>query len=305
MKIYKSCVLALPLALALVVPAAAQSDSQNTPPSNTTTTTTGQATTTTEATVAKEPLQIETKEGFWGKMNPFARKKYVRRQMEPVVGRVNELDHLTAENSKMITDVDARATEGIRMASLKVTEADNRAIEAGNRASVAQQTAQQANTRLDTIQKTVETLDQYQPVSDTEIRFRPGQAILSSKAKAALDDIALPLKEQKGYVVEVQGFSSGQGRAAIENSQRMADAVVRYLVIEHEIPVFRIFTVGMGNVPPKPAADGSKPRRISGGRVEIALLRNSLGNVQAQNLPASQQPAQPAQQEQPKQEQPK
>jgi outer membrane protein OmpA-like peptidoglycan-associated protein len=301
MKIHKSYVLALPLAAAMILPAAAQTqnDSQNTPPSTPTT----EAQTVQPAAEAKQPLELETKEGFWGRLNPFARKKYLRRQMQPVVGRVNELDHLTAENAKMIGDVDSRATEGIRMASLKVSEADNHAIEAGNRASVAHQTAQQANTRLDTIQKTVNTIDQYQPVSETEIRFRPGQALLSSKAKAALDELAQPLKNQKGYVVEVQGFSSGQGRSAIENSQRMAEAVVRYLVIEHEIPVYRIFTVGMGNVPAKPAADGTKPRRISGGRVEIALLHNSLADMQAQNAPASQQPV--AQPQQPNNEQPK
>jgi outer membrane protein OmpA-like peptidoglycan-associated protein len=301
MKIQKSYVLALPLAAAMILPAAAQTqnESQSTPTSTPTT----EAQTVQPAAEAKQPLELETKEGFWGRLNPFARKKYVRRQMQPVVGRVNELDHLTAENAKMISDVDSRATEGIRMASLKVSEADNHAIEAGNRASVAHQTAQQANTRLDTIQKTVNTIDQYQPVSETEIRFRPGQALLSSKAKAALDELAQPLKNQKGYVVEVQGFSSGQGRAAIENSQRMAEAVVRYLVIEHEIPVYRIFTVGMGNVPAKPAADGTKPRRISGGRVEIALLHNSLAEMQAQNAPASQQPV--AQPQQPNNEQPK
>ncbi len=300
MKIHKSYVLALPLAAAMILPAAAQTqnESQSTPPSTPTT----EAQTVQPAAEAKQPLELETKEGFWGRLNPFARKKYLRRQMQPVVGRVNELDHLTAENAKMISDVDSRATEGIRMASLKVSEADNHAIEAGNRASVAHQTAQQANTRLDTIQKTVNTIDQYQPVSETEIRFRPGQALLSSKAKAALDELAQPLKNQKGYVVEVQGFSSGQGRAAIENSQRMAEAVVRYLVIEHEIPVYRIFTVGMGNVPAKPTADGTKPRRISGGRVEIALLHNSLADMQAQSVPASQEPvAQP----QPNNEQPK
>src|SRR5262249_52707727 len=57
-----------------------------------------------------------------------------------------------------------------------------------------------------------------------------------------------------------------------------------YLVIEHDVPVYRIHTIGMGNVTPKPAADGSKPRRISGGRVEIALLKNNLGDLEtAQN----------------------
>jgi len=40
----------------------------------------------------KAPLQYETRQGFWGKVNPFARKKYVQRQLTPVQNRVNELD---------------------------------------------------------------------------------------------------------------------------------------------------------------------------------------------------------------------
>ena len=34
------------------------------------------------------PLQGQNKEGFWGHLMPFARKKYVSRQMDPIRGRV-------------------------------------------------------------------------------------------------------------------------------------------------------------------------------------------------------------------------
>ena len=39
-----------------------------------------------------KPLQDQSKEGFWGHVNPFARKKWVNRQVSPVKDRVNELD---------------------------------------------------------------------------------------------------------------------------------------------------------------------------------------------------------------------
>jgi len=101
-----------------------------------------------QTATGKEPLQNSRKEGFWGKMNPFARKKYVQRQLDPVRGRVNELDELTAANARMIKDVDSRATEGIRVASLRANEADQHAVDAGNRAQLAHQTATQATERL-------------------------------------------------------------------------------------------------------------------------------------------------------------
>jgi outer membrane protein OmpA-like peptidoglycan-associated protein len=290
MKNRSPLMLGLPLAMALAIPVLAQNPEQtnpqqNTPPSPPA----SQSVDAAPDQNVRQPLKLETKEGFWGKLNPFARKKYVQRQMAPVQGRVNELDELTAGNTKMLRDVDSRATEGIRMASLKANEADAKAIEAGNRASMAHQTATQATEQISKVEKSVSNLDQYQTVSEAEIRFRPGQLALSDKAKAALDELATPLKQQKGYVLEVQGFSSGQGRTAMENSQRLAESVVRYLVLQHDIPIHRIYTVGMGNVPPKAAADGQKPRRTRGGRVEISLLHNSLANMQATNAAPQQQ----------------
>jgi outer membrane protein OmpA-like peptidoglycan-associated protein len=211
-------------------------------------------------------------------VNPFARKKYVQRQTQPIRDRVNELDELTASNSKMIKDVDSRAQQGIQLASSKANEADQHAIDAGNKAQAAQQTATQANTRLSTVEQVVGNIDQYKATTQTEIRFRPGQSVLSQNAKTALDDMATPLKSQRGYIIEVQGFSSGHGQAAIATSQKMADSVVRYLVLNHDIPVYRIYVVGMGNAPVPSASteEQTKTKRTSGGRVEVSLINNYL-----------------------------
>jgi outer membrane protein OmpA-like peptidoglycan-associated protein len=239
----------------------------------------------------KEPLQPASREGFWGRVNPFARKKYVARQTEPIRDRVNELDELTATNTKQIKDTDARAQQGIQMASAKANEADLHAIDAGNKAQAAQQTADQASTRINTVEQVVTNIDQYQPATQTEILFRSGQSVLSKNAKTALDEMATPLKNSRGYVVEVQGFSSGHGQAAIATSQKMAESVVRYLVLNHDIPVYRIYLVGMGNAPtPAASAEGNaKPKRINGGRVEVSLLKNNLEQLASTDSTSQQQ----------------
>jgi outer membrane protein OmpA-like peptidoglycan-associated protein len=267
---------ALLLAAVLALPALAQQTGSTTQ-TQPATQAADQAAAATTGASGKPALQPDTHEGFWGKLNPFARKKYVQRQTAPVRDRVNELDELTSANSKMIKDTDSRAQEGIRLASTKANEADQHAVEAGNKAQLAQQTATQANSRLTTVEQVVGNIDQYKASNQTEIRFRPGQTVLSKNAKAALDDMATPLKDQRGYIIEVQGFSSGHGQTAIATSQKMADAVVRYLVLNHEIPVYRIYVVGMGNAPVQSAsAEEGKTKRISGGRVEISLLKNDL-----------------------------
>jgi outer membrane protein OmpA-like peptidoglycan-associated protein len=103
------------------------------------------------------------------------------------------------------------------------------------------------DTRLATVETVVGNIDQYKSAPPAEIRFRPGQTVLSKQAKDALDEMATQLKNQHGYVIEVQGFSLGQGQAAIANSRKMADSAVRYLVLNHEIPAYRIYVIGMGN----------------------------------------------------------
>ena len=280
-------VVALFVAFLLSLPALAQQQ-----PANSTSDQSSQASTQNTGTTpsgdsatGKAPLQYESHQGFWGKINPFARKKYVQRQTQPIRDRINELDELTASNSKMIKDVDARAQQGIQQASAKANEADQHAIDAGNKATQAQNTATQANTRLTTVEGVVSNIDQYKASNQTEIRFRPGQTVLSENAKKALDDLATPLKGQHGYIVEVQGFSSGKGQAAIGTSRKMADAVVRYLVENQEIPVYRIYVLGMGNAPLPTEANqeqGAKPKRMSGGRVEVSLMKNDLEQL-AQN----------------------
>jgi outer membrane protein OmpA-like peptidoglycan-associated protein len=280
-----SMLFTLPLAAALVLPAVAQqttSDDSQQPAAASATSSSQSAQTTPDANsdqnmAARQPLQPEVREGFWGKMNPFARKKYVQRQLTPVRDRVNELDDLTAANARQIKDVDARAQEGIRQADAKAALADQHAVEAGNRAQQANETATQASNRLNTVEQVVGNIDQYQPATQTEIRFRSGQTVLSSKDRQALDDMTADLKDQKGYIIEVQGFSRGAGQAGIHSSQAMANSVVRYLVEKNEVPVYRVFVMGMGNAK-LPAEDGSTAR-ATGNRVEISLMKNNVDQL--------------------------
>ena len=230
-----------------------------------------------------EPLPPDHPTDFWDGddpnlvnlvTHPFASKKYVQRMTRPIKDRLNELDELTAANAGAIKDVDARAQRGIQMASEKTSIADQHASDAAAKAQQAQSAASQASTGVATAEQMVGSLDQYKGGAQTEIRFRPGQTALSKQAKDALDEMAAPLKDQRSYIIEVRGFSSGHGQLAIAASQKMADSVVRYLVLNHQIPVYRIYQLSLGNA----ALDneGTTAKRISGGRVEIGVLKNDL-----------------------------
>lgn len=220
-----------------------------------------------------KPLQDQSKEGFWGHMNPFARKKWVNRQVSPVKDRVNELDQLQAKNSNDIKDVDSRSQAGIKNAMNAANTADQHAQDAANRANAANQVASNASTRTDALGNTVGNLDQYQTVSSTAVKFAPGRTTLGPTGKSDLDALATTLSGEKGYIIEVQGYS----RSGVQTSQAMADSVVRYLVTEHQVPVYRIYKSGLGKNTATPA-DGEQAV-VNG--VRVTLLHNSLATMGA------------------------
>ena len=86
-------------------------------------------------------------------------KKYVREQTAPLINKTNELDDLTAKNSKDIKDVDSRAQAGISQVQAKASEVDQKAQTAAQQAGQAQTVADGAVKRVDVLTNTVANLD--------------------------------------------------------------------------------------------------------------------------------------------------
>ena len=143
-----------------------------------------------------------------------ATKNYVRKQSEPIIDKSNQLDELTAKNTNAIKDVDARATTGIQGVNQKATAADQKATDARNVADQAQTVASQLVTRADALNNTVANLDNYHPVVETSVHFGFDKADLTSKAKAALDQLIADVPNTKGYIVVVEGDTDSVGSTA-------------------------------------------------------------------------------------------
>jgi outer membrane protein OmpA-like peptidoglycan-associated protein len=231
------------------------------------------------------------KEGFWGRVNPFARKKWVHRQIDPINDRLSELDEVNAKNSRDIKDVDARAQAGIQKAQTAADAANQLAMNANTQAQNASGTAQQASQHVDTINGTVNGLDQYKQITEAEISFRPGSTVLSSDSKAKLDELAASLTGREGYIVEMEAHAPGNGSVGIQSSERLAEAVKRYLVTEHQIPVYRMHTVALGNEMAMNSDNpDQKPERVRKSTVHLVLMENSLAapaGASPQSAPAA------------------
>jgi outer membrane protein OmpA-like peptidoglycan-associated protein len=266
------------LASALSVPAVAlqsqdSAQPQSTPPAAQSTPPAAQPSPTSSAT-ANQPA----KEGFWGRVNPWARKKWVKKQTDPIRDRLNELDELNAKNARDIKDVDDRAQAGIQKAQASADQANQTATAAGQQAQQADSTAQTASSHVDQLNGTVNGLDQYKQVSVLEIPFHNGSPMLSKDAKDQLDQLAANLTGHQGYVLEMSAHAPGSGSVGIQNSDRLAEAVKRYLVTEHQIPVYRMHAVALGNAVDQANAtdDNGKSARVRTSSVSIRLMENSL-----------------------------
>ena len=219
------------------------------------------------------PSITPQREGFWGRVNPWARKKWVKRQTDPINDRLTELDGLNAKNSKDIADVDARSQAGISRAQAAAEAANQAATAADSQAQLASTTAQGAGTHVNQLNGTVQGLDQYKPVTEAEVKFRAGSPTLSAEAREDLDKLATSVDGQHGYIFDIESHSPLAGSAGIQSSERLAEAVKRYLVTEHNIPVYRMHAVALGNAKSEGDED-AKPVRTS--TVHIRLMENSL-----------------------------
>jgi outer membrane protein OmpA-like peptidoglycan-associated protein len=213
----------------------------------------------------------EPREGFWGRINPLARKKWVNNQVNPLKGQLNELDEANGKNSRDIQDVDRRAQAGIGHAQSTADAANQAALAAGSQARDASGIARGAAGQVDQLGTTVSGLDQYRQTTELEVAFHGGQPVLSAAARKQLDDFAANLTGHQGYVLEIEGHSPLAGGAGIQNSERLAEAVKRYLVTDHQIPVYRLHSVALGNAA---GAEDALPAKAN--RVRIRLMENSL-----------------------------
>jgi outer membrane protein OmpA-like peptidoglycan-associated protein len=219
-----------------------------------------------------------------------ATKKYVKQQIDPVSGRVDELTEVSKRNENAIKDVDSRAQAGIQTVQARANEVDQKAVTANQKAEEAQQAAQGNKTQIAGLEtqfnQKLSNLDSYKPVDTISIGFAFNSADLTDETKATLDTLASKVKGTKGFVLELQGFTDkvGSNSYNLALSQKRSESVVRYLSQEHGVPLFRMFILGLGA---SKEVDSSNTRkgRAANRRVEITLLKSEMESMQSPGTP--------------------
>jgi OOP family OmpA-OmpF porin len=214
-------------------------------------------------------------------------KNYVRQETTPLINKTNELDDLTAKNSRDIKDVDARAQAAIQTVTAKAAEVDQKAQTASQQAAQAQTLADNAVHRVDRLQNTVANLDNYHVVTETSVHFGFNKDNLTKKAQEALDQLATDVANAKGYIITVEGGTDSVGSQDYnyDLSERRADSVIQYLASQHNVPAHKVYLIGLGKDKP---VESNKTRegRAKNRRVDVRLMTNT-GEATA---PTQQQP---------------
>jgi len=209
-------------------------------------------------------------------------KNYVKQQTTPLINKTNELDDLTAKNTRDIKDVDARVQSGLAAVNAKTTDVEQKAQAAGQNAAQAQQTADAANGRVSVLTNTVANLDNFHPVAETSVKFAFNRDALTPKAKAALDQLAASIASTKGYIIALEGGcdSVGPSEYNYDLSQRRANSVIQYLASKYNVPAHKIYVIGLGKDKPV-ESNKTASGRADNRRVDVRLMTNTVGNSPA------------------------
>ena len=195
--------------------------------------------------------------------------KTVETRVTPVEGRV-----ASAEGRLTEAEQNAQRLSGQLEELQQISNAARGGAKAAQEAAdLALAGVDRTNERITSL---VSSLDEYEAKKGATVNFKVNSAKLLPEAMATLDEIANQAKTERGFVIEVQGYASADGKADLNRrlSQQRADSVVRYLAENHMIPLRRIITpFGYGAA--QPIADNTtRDGREQNRRVEVKILVN-------------------------------
>ena len=209
--------------------------------------------------------------------NDYGVARSIESRVTPVETRVTTTEGRvdTAETRISAAEQNAQRLSGqLEELSAVANTARGGAKAAQETADNALAAAKAASAEVQATNDRISQIDNYEAKQNITVNFKVNSAVLSDDAKAALDEIAQQAKTEKGYIIQVTGFASADG-GKLKNrvlSERRADAVIRYLAENHDIPLHRMINpFGFGELKPvaeNDTRDGRKQNR----RVEVAIL---------------------------------
>ena len=201
-----------------------------------------------------------------------ATKNYVKQSITPVDQKIDQVDKSSqSRDSSQVADIN-KTSQVVDENEKKLSATTEVAMTADNEAKGAIAKSNQNAKDLNDLRNVVANIDDYKPAGQTVVHFAIAKDTLSKDEKAKLDAVATQVGSQPRYFITVMGFTDQTGDQAFNDrlSRARAEQVISYLVGSHDIPVYRIHMVGLGDQ--KLVDDGKgKDARAASRRVEITV----------------------------------
>lgn len=113
------------------------------------------------------------------KLWPFASKKHIKQQIDPVSGRVSELEEIGRKHDAQIKEIDERTQSALRATMSQVEAADAKAVAAGQKANEAGVAADKAFASAGDAERRLssrlENVENYRLVRTVQVGFNPAR----------------------------------------------------------------------------------------------------------------------------------
>jgi outer membrane protein OmpA-like peptidoglycan-associated protein len=206
-----------------------------------------------------------------------ATKGYVRKNVEPVDQKVQQVDQSAQKrDADQVANLN-KTNQAMEEDEKKLDATTEVAKTADNQANGAMAKANQNTKDLSglraNLQDVVANIDDYKPANQETVHFRVNQHTLSKDERAKLDDVATKATTLPRYFITVEGFTDQTGSKEYNDqlSRERANQVISYLVGTHNIPVYRIHMIGLGDQKLIDNGKGRKAREASR-RVEVTIF---------------------------------
>ena len=201
-----------------------------------------------------------------------ATKNYVKQSITPIDQKIDQVDKSSqSRDSSQVADIN-KTNQVVDEDEKKLSATDEIAKSADSTSKGAMAKADQNTKDLNVLQNVVANFDDYKPANQVVVHFGINKDTLTKDETAKLDEVATQIGSVQRYFITVEGFTDQTGSTARNDqlSRERANQVISYLVGSHDIPVYRIHMVGLGEQKLIDEGKGKKAREASR-RVEITI----------------------------------
>jgi outer membrane protein OmpA-like peptidoglycan-associated protein len=210
--------------------------------------------------------------------------KRVETNVAELSDQVGENARVTKEHSGQIasnaTKINETSTD-LQAAKGDIRTVDTKAGGAMTAAESARAGVAETGKRVDGLASQFDNRNNYAVSAEDSVHFAFNSAKLQPEFHTVLDNLAQKVKQDPNAVIVLEGRTDSTGDADynIKLGQQRLDAVLRYLVVQSDIPIQRIYQMSLGKE--KPVADNKTKEGREQNRATVVriLSPNATGTV--------------------------